>query len=279
MRIAFGVFIILIGVLLIVQGFSWDLPMKIIQNFLSLWPFLIILIGLSVLSNVKGLKWLRWVNGALGLLFVAVLLFMPPSYLVWGQMKENPVEVALPPPSEELIYLDFDLSAAKIELLTAPDQDARQIKGFFKSQSDGFVIETFDNRVIFRSDFAFFMPGWNDVLRLYLPMDYLYSTHFKGGVISLTYQPETNIISMIDIESGITHLSMDIKGWLSPLRMRVISGITNAQINVPKDSTYFDDLQGGIRRSSFTFVEKDIQSPMINLAIESGIFNLQVRGQ
>jgi hypothetical protein len=280
MKIALGVFIIFFGVLLIIQGFSWELPLRIIQNFLSLWPFLIILIGIAVLSNVKGLRWLRWIHLFLSLAFFATLLFLPPTHIIWGQMK-NPVaiQVELPKDTESIVYLDFDLKAAKVRIYSTEDDETMLIQGTYQSRSQDFIVESFDNRILFRSSASHFFPAWNDELLLYLPDRYQYSTHFFGGVIDLEYESRTNLVSAIEVETGVCNLNVNLLSWKHPLFVRISSGITNARFFVPKDSRVHSDVQGGIKNTSFTAIQENGFGTNLSVVIESGIINLSVRGR
>ncbi len=280
MKIAFGVFIIIFGILLIIQGFTWELPLRIIQNFLSLWPFLIILIGIAVLSNVKGLRWLRWIHFTLSLAFFATILFLPPTHIIWGQMK-NPVaiQVDLPQDTESIVYLDFDLRAAKVRIFSTEDNESTSIQGSYQSRSQDFIVEVFDNRILFRSSASRFFPAWNDELLLYLPNPYQYSAHFFGGVIDLEYESRANLVSSIEIETGVCNLNVNLLSWEHPLSVRVSSGITNARFFIPKDSRVHSDVQGGITNTSFTAIQENGYGTNLSVAIESGIINLSVRGR
>lgn len=111
-----GLIFVFIGVLLIFGIFTGDTILNAFVNLINYWPIILIFVGLSILSGVKGLKWLRYLNAVLTVCFIVYIFFWPSAFLSGSRAVSDSVvlESADQPRTVE-IKLDIAMVNLQIE--------------------------------------------------------------------------------------------------------------------------------------------------------------------
>src|SRR6056297_1408726 len=145
MHLFFGVMLLVIGVLLVFGLFYATIFSTIFENLFYLWPFILILIGLSILSKIKGLRWLRFINAIFIICFALALIFYPTDFLTDKQYQEYSFQVALDETAEKNI-LELDVPTVYLEVVSDESLD-NMISGTYYSHVDDTQIRISGNRV------------------------------------------------------------------------------------------------------------------------------------
>src|SRR6056297_1508379 len=218
MRLFFGVLLLVLGILLVFGLFNSSVFSTIFENLFYLWPFILILIGLSILSNIKGLRWLRFINAIFIILFALALIFYPNDLLSDGVYEEYPFQVALDESADKNI---IEINVATIYLEVISDETLEnKITGTYYSNVDDTDIRITGNRVrISRKDdntFFFFRKPKYELL-LTIPEKSNIELLIDSAVFKGDINLEKNSIEIIDINTAILNLNLKIKAFPIPL--------------------------------------------------------------
>src|SRR6056297_2643210 len=145
MRLFFGILLLVIGILLVFGLFDSSVFSTIFENLFYLWPFILILIGLSILSNIKGLRWLRFINAIFIVLFTLALIFYPSDLLSDGEYEEYQFQIALNESADKNI-VEIDVATVYLEVVT--DETLENIiSGTYYSNVDDTDVRISGNRI------------------------------------------------------------------------------------------------------------------------------------
>ena len=113
MKIAMGLIFVLVGVLLIFGIFTGDTLLNAFINLVNYWPIILVFVGLSILSSIKGLRWIRYLNALLIAVFVLFTFFWPSPFLSGERAVKDTVTLeALE--SSRSIEIQLNLAMANI---------------------------------------------------------------------------------------------------------------------------------------------------------------------
>ncbi|KAF2956961.1 hypothetical protein [Marinitoga sp. 38H-ov] len=270
MRYIIGLFFIIIGVLFVFQGFNLDLILRMGINFSKFWPFLLIIIGISILS--KEIKWLKIINIFLLFGFLLSLIFWDynNNVFIFKEYKDyEKMEFEILPDSNNL-DLYFDLSTLNIEIST--DSESDKISGYYY----GPMILNIDkkgNSIFFKNEKIF---GTDYKMFIKIPEKYLYNFYLECGVVNIELNNIKNVIKILSIDSGVININGKIKSFDKNMYLDMDGGVSKIKLIVPKKTTYSLNYDGGIK--SINISKNLIEDIDGNLRgnIEAGVLNIKL---
>src|SRR6056297_2922609 len=283
MRLFFGILLLVIGILLVFGLFDASIFSTIFENLFYLWPFILILIGLSILSNIKGLRWLRFINVILIILFALALIFYPSDLMYDGAYEEYPFQIALTESAEKNI-LEIDVATVYLEVTTDETLE-NKITGIYYSNVDDTEVRVSGNRVRIsrRNENKFFIfrkPKYE--LHLRIPeqsnLELLIDYSILKGAITLDKNP----IEIIDINTAILNLDLTANAFAVPLEIICESAINNLTVFAPDGLRYSRTMESAINKISIddAFQEVDYGADLeveVHAAINN--FNLKTHDE
>ncbi|MCD6546496.1 MAG: hypothetical protein J7K69_07575, partial [Thermotogae bacterium] len=276
MKIAFGIFIILLGVIILFFNPGWGLLERIFENFATAWPMILIFLGLAILSQVKKLRWLRILNTILMVLFIIYLLLWP-DLLSFGNLNlyKSGIDLPIDVPVGSTVKLIFLTSSLNLKINDG--ESSTSLIGYYSFNSKYFEVISRENEFIFQSSKGFSLGRKNEI-ELNLPENYKYEIIIKSGTSGLKFDLKRVIMEKLEIESGIASLNIKLKKLAFPTSIKIKAGITNANIEFPESTKYSLDFDGAIRNVKISNLIEEKESPDVVLIGESGILNLKLVG-
>ena len=277
MKIAFGIFIILLGVIILFFNPGWGLLERIFENFATAWPMILIFLGLAILSQVKKLRWLRILNTILMVLFIIYLLLWP-DLLSFGNLNlyKSGIDLPIDVPVGSTVKLIFLTSSLNLKINDG--ESSTSLIGYYSFNSKYFEVISRENEFIFQSSKGFSLGRKNEI-ELNLPENYKYEIIIKSGTSGLKFDLKRVIMEKLEIESGIASLNIKLKKLAFPTSIKIKAGITNANIEFPESTKYSLDFDGAIRNVKISNLIEEKESPNVVLIGESGILNLKLVGR
>ena len=277
MKIAFGIFIILLGVIILFFNPGWGLLERIFENFATAWPMILIFLGLAILSQVKKLRWLRILNTILMVLFIIYLLLWP-DLLSFGNLNlyKSGIDLPIDVPVGSTVKLIFLTSSLNLKINDG--ESSTSLIGYYSFNSKYFEVISRENEFIFQSSKGFNLGRKNEI-ELNLPENYKYEIIIKSGTSGLKFDLKRVMMEKLEIESGIASLNMKLKRLAFPTSIKIKAGITNANIEFPESTKYSLDFDGAIRNVKISNLIEEKESPDVVLIGESGILNLKLVGK
>lgn len=277
MKIAFGIFIILLGVIILFFNPGWGLLERIFENFATAWPMILIFLGLAILSQVKKLRWLRILNTILMVLFIVYLLLWP-DLLSFGNLNlyKSGIDLPIDVPVGSTVKLIFLTSSLNLKINDG--ESSTSLIGYYSFNSKYFEVISRENEFIFQSSKGFSLGRKNEI-ELNLPENYKYEIIIKSGTSGLKFDLKRVIMEKLEIESGIASLNIKLKKLAFPTSIKIKAGITNANIEFPESTKYSLDFDGAIRNVKISNLIEEKESPDVVLIGESGILNLKLVGR
>ena len=277
MKIAFGIFIILLGVIILFFNPGWGLLERIFENFATAWPMILIFLGLAILSQVKKLRWLRILNTILMVLFIVYLLLWP-DLLNFGNLNlyKSGIDLPIDVPVGSTVKLIFLTSSLNLKINDG--ESSTSLIGYYSFNSKYFEVISRENEFIFQSSKGFSLGRKNEI-ELRLPENYKYEIIIKSGTSGLKFDLKRVMMEKLEIESGIASLNMKLKRLAFPTSIKIKAGITNANIEFPESTKYSLDFDGAIRNVKISNLIEEKESPNVVLIGESGILNLKLVGR
>jgi len=279
MPLFFGVLLLVIGVLLVFGLFDASIFSTIFENMFYLWPFILILIGLSILSKIKGLRWLRFINAIFIILFVLALIFYPSDLMSDGVYEEYAFQIALNESADKNI-VEIDVAVLYLEVITDKTLE-NSISGTYYSNVDDTDVRISGNRVrISRRDenkfFIFRKPKYELLLRIpeKANLELLIDSAVLKGDISL----ENNPIEIIDINTAILNMNLQANAFSVPLEIICESAINNLNITAPAGLRYSREMESAINKITVddAFQEVDYDADL-EVEIHAAINNFNLK--
>ncbi len=279
MPLFFGVLLLVIGLLLVFGLFDASIFSTIFENFFYLWPFILILIGLSILSKIKGLRWLRFINVIFIICFALALIFYPTDFLSDKTYEEYPFQVALDETAEKNI-LELDVPTVYLEVISDKELQ-NMISGTYYSNVDDTDIKVSGNRVRItrRDDNKFFLFGKPKYeLHLRIPEQTNLELLIDSAVLKGDIILEKNPIEIIDINTAILNLELTVKDFTIPLEIICESAINNLDIIAPADIRYTKTMESAINKISVDDVFKEVDYEAdLEVEVRSAINNFNLK--
>jgi len=279
MRLFFGILLLVIGILLVFGLFDASIFSTIFENLFYLWPFILILIGLSILSNIKGLRWLRFINAIFIVLFTLALIFYPSDLLSDGEYEEYQFQIALNESADKNI-VEIDVATVYLEVVT--DETLENIiSGTYYSNVDDTDVRISGNRIrITRKNdnkfFAFRKPKYE--LHLRIPEQSKLELLIDSAVMKGDMTLEKNPIEILDINTAILTLNMRVDEFTVPIEIVCESAINNLDIVAPANSRYTTTMESAINKISIdeSFQKVDYDASL-EIEVRSAINNFNMK--
>ncbi|WGS65134.1 hypothetical protein [Marinitoga aeolica] len=275
MRYIVGLFFIILGILFVVQGFNIDLILRIGINFTKFWPFILIIIGISILS--KELKWLKGLNIFLVAIFLLLLVFwnfnkniINLNFNNYKNYEKMEFEIL---PDSDALDLYFDLSALNLEINT--DNVSDKISGYYYGPML-LNIDKKGNDIFFKKQKII---GKGYKIYINIPEKYLYNIYIDSGVANVELNNVSNIIKMLSINAGVSNLKGIINEFKESLYLDINSGVSKINLIIPKNTTYNLNYDGGIKtikisddliKNMDAVFKGNIDAGVLNINIDSG---------
>ncbi len=279
MRLFFGLTLLLIGVLIVFGIFDTSIFGTMIENLFFLWPFILIMIGISILSNIKTLRWLKVVNVIFIIAFTLALMFYPTDYYGSREYEEYPFQIAISSPEVKTI-LELELGTVYLEIDT--DYELTNIiSGSYISDKNDLEIEQSGNRLKLIRDndyqfFAFKKPRHE--IHLKVPADSNLELLIDSAVVKGKLNLKENPFEYVDINTAMLDLDILLKNTGKPLYFKTQSAINSLDFYLPKNSMYYDNIESAISNLKIkdnTFKENE-NIPDIILDVHSAISNIHL---
>lgn len=273
MRLFFGVLLLVVGILLVFGLFDSSIFSTILENLFYLWPFILILIGLSILSNIKGLRWLRFVNAILIIGFTLALIFYPTDYLSDQKFESYQFQAAFEQGLEKMI-IELDLPTVYLEVST--DETLQNvISGTYFSNADDTDVKISDNRVrISKKDgnkfFLFGKPKYE--LHLQIPESTNIELLIDSAVLKGNMTLDKSMIEVIDINTAILSMDLSINEFAVPMEIVCESAINNLDIIAPLGARYTKTMESAINKISISDSFKEVDyDPDLDVEVHAAI--------
>jgi len=272
MRYLVGLFFIILGILFVVQGFNLDLILRIGINFTKFWPFILIFIGISILS--KELKWLKGINILLLAIFLLLLIFWTFNtniidFNVYNNKNYEKIDFEILPDSN-VLDLFFDLSTLSLEINT--DNTSDKISGNYYGPML-LNIDKKDNDIFFKNQKII---GNGYKIYLNIPEKYLYNIYIDSGVANVDLNNINNTIKMLSIDAGVSNLKGRITEFKESFYLDIDSGVTKINLILPKNTTYNLNYDSGIKTVKISDdLMKNIDA-LFEGNIDAGVLNINI---
>ncbi|APT75439.1 hypothetical protein LN42_02825 [Marinitoga sp. 1137] len=279
MKYVMGIFFVLMGIFLILNGFDIDLFTRIVFNFTRFWPFIFIMIGISILSSTKKLKWMKHLNTVVGIIFILLLLFWNKNTFDtsfsfdYNEEKYEKNYFEILPDEYENKTFKMDFSAVTVKVNIRDDID--KIEGTYYGP-EPLEIRNNGNVIKINSD-TFLKNGYKIILDL--PSKYTYNFDINAGAANFELKEQYNNIEKISIDAGAANIKGEIReGFNIPLVINTDSGALKLSLKIPENSTYFYSLDGLVKNTHIDsgLIKTDI-NPDIRIISDSGVSSISLK--
>ncbi len=288
-KVLLGVLVILLGAFYLLKNFGL-LPAGINLNLWQLWPILIVVIGLSLLSRRN------WSNIGAGaivtliILAIIALIFWSGAYDLTKDVADRDINLALAPNADKTeVRLDLGAVELDIEGVTAAllNGEVRSSGGDL-SVSDSVLDGTHKAEVNLSSDlFSLFGKKVNQVdlaLNNTLPMElYLQSKQSDLNLDLSNYH-----ITYAEIETGASTFDLILGDKVARAEYKIKTGASTIDIETPLNAgvrvtlqgkMVSRDLEGFVKVDNNTFVSSNYEEAekFIELHIDMGVSGLSIK--
>ncbi|GAB6189389.1 hypothetical protein JCM30566_11280 [Marinitoga arctica] len=276
MRYIIGLFFILMGILFVFQGFNFDLLFRIATNFSNFWSFILIIIGVSIIS--KNIKWLKWLNIILVLFFLVLLIFwdFDKSYIDISFKKDKNYEKMnfeiLPDSTNMNIY--FVIPALTLDI--SIDESSDKIYGYYYGLNRIKIDQSKSKLRFYNEDST---VSNNYKIHIILPKKITYKIFVNNKVSNVYLNNLDNVIKNLYINSGVSNLNGSIKTFKETLFLNVDSGVSNINLELPKNTTLDLNYDSGVKNIN---IDKNIirrNEGDFKINIDSGVFRLNLKAK
>jgi len=273
MKIFMGLFILLIGLLLLFGVFNASIWIDIVNNFLFAWPVIFVFIGISILSGIEKLHWLRYINSILIILFTLYLIFGS-GFNLTGSNDDYEFTHTINP-TGEVVRLDIDFPEILVDLEFV--KDSNEIRGVYTSRGNDLEMSGTDDslRLTSTSNYHFIPFGMGRKITLYLPENYKYRIDSDSAVFRIEDRFIENRIEKISLNSAVVQIDLQYDIMEYPLAIDVNSAIINSKIIMPESTTYRGNFDGAFKSLDIE-LKKSNDSPDLILDYDAAIMNLDL---
>ncbi|AKI97245.1 hypothetical protein [Kosmotoga pacifica] len=292
MRLALGIFLIFIGILTVFGYFSISSLTNFTENFVVTWPLILVFIGISLLSGIKGLKWLKYVNAMLIVAYLFFLLLWPAPinfFLSSGTQQLFAEEVRK---NNVVVELNIAAGICQVNLETVSGSFSEDTVGIIDYEMSGSeklsVKKSTRNGVVhydIKINDIWFQRGKNTMILKLFP-DVLYRIVLNGGLLKGKLDLSGLKVDSMEIEAGVMEFDL-LLSKMHPLTLRVDGGIEkfhvflpkNVKVHVNANSSIKRFETGGLKESLIGKDERIIGDPFANiktfLEFNAGILRLE----
>ncbi|HOO74489.1 MAG TPA: hypothetical protein PLS66_04275 [Tepiditoga sp.] len=280
MRFAFGLIIIVIGVLLLFGTINVNIFFNVINNFFTVWPIIFIFIGLSIISKIEGFKWVKWINSILSILFVIYLFFFPGQNYS-AKIYEGNETIPITENFEE-IYIDIDCPISNMKINFEDSTDEIAFK--YSSLNTQPEIDSFGNRIKIDTTpgIRYFIPSSNPALKLELIKGIKYYISIDSGISKVEADNLNNYIKELNINSGIINVTVnnlrDGNYSYGETKFDFDTAILNMKIYTPSETTYDYDIDTAFKTFDVSSgIIRNSENPDMYFNIDSAFSNITIK--
>lgn len=283
-----GLIFVLVGVLLVLGIFTGDTLLNAFINLINYWPVILIFIGLSILSNIKGLRWLRFVNALLIVIFIIAIFFWPSVFLSGTRAISNDILLeSIEEPASVEIQLDLAMVNVQIEAIKelVPISTIAQV-GYTVRGSDLIIEESGDSKVkkyLLKPESKLSWLGSSTVL-IKLNPAYNYVFKLNSAAVNGKFNIKGLQFERVEIKCAILKADFYLPE-ITNSTLRINAAVINGDIFIP------ENVRATMKASA---VIKNINSKLINtgkddylyegvksdhtsdLSLESAVINLKI---
>ncbi|PLV59882.1 DUF5668 domain-containing protein [Thermotoga sp. KOL6] len=263
MRMIFGIFLILVGILFLLSVFSdiagFSLFLRIVHNFQLFWPLILIVIGVYIIYLGVKKRWIYFLSVGV---FVAFLLFL----LVW--------------PNEDVSYkeqmtfngigsISFEGGIMKVYILEG--------ENFKVHTSEGIEVKKSGSKLLIKD--STWRKFASKLVKLELPPD-IYEISFENGAFTVNGELNENRFSRILVRDCVLNMNFEFLKMDVPLYFKAEDCVLESSLEVPEGTSYFVEKGDGIL--SKTVRGKLLESsldPKILFDFREGVFRVHLEGR
>ena len=252
MRFALGLFLIFIGIFIVLGYFSLGSLPNFIDNFTSTWPLILIFIGISLLSGIKGLKWLKYVNAILilGYLFFLLLWPTPISFTYQSGTRDLLTKGVLSQDTVVELNIDSSICTVNIEKVESPAENSAGVIEYEISAGDGFYVnENSQNNVVQYNigiKHTWIQRGRNSLIIKLFP-GILYRITLKGGVLKGNLDISGIMLDSMMINAGVMDFDISVSE-VYPMSLKAEGGVGKFRVFLPQEVKVQVDMNAGLKK-------------------------------
>jgi len=233
-RIAFGLILIFIGVVYLAQSTGW-ININFSFDWWKLWPLLIIIFGLSIISG-RG-----WFSGLIGLLVTLALLAIV-ALLIFGNgnvstsTTTEPISINLEAGATAAI-LNVKAGAGKLTLTGGSD---KLVDGTFESNSTDLTITSVldgDTQTVTLEEESF---NWKNLgrhindLELELDNNLPIKIIVNSGAMDMKLDLKDVTAESVEINTGASSMNLELGDKIANSAVSIDAGASSLTLNLPK---------------------------------------------
>jgi hypothetical protein len=236
MKLIIGVFIIVLGIMLLSGISIGGILAGVFLNFFKIWPLIIIMIGLGILSEVRGFKWVKYINWVVSAFFVLFLIFAPADI---SFRKMNNEEFILKT-NEIYSHYNFEANLPVANITFETHSDSPDIKVYTRTRREFGGVEMFANKIIINYEpFSTPIFFYGEQYIISFPEQKTFSVVINCAVSNTKFNLNNNVIRNIELNSAIVNFRLDINNFISPVKIVTNAAISNLEIKLPEGTTYY----------------------------------------
>lgn len=274
MKLAFGLIVLIAGILLLIGVSFGNLIEHILFNFNQVWPLIFVMVGLGILSKLKGLKWLSFINIILIIFFVAFLFLYQGNFTKYIS-EDSDFSISLS--SNYSHYdLEFNLPTANITIIN--DENLTDtIEGNYYGRNRANEIQQERNKITFKKTFYFPLIS-NTRIYLRVPSDFYYNIISNTAVTKLDISLDKNLFSKIVINSVVSNINYSFKELNTGFEFDISCVVNNIEIIMPEKYTYSVDSSGLVNNESILGrLRQDRNSPDVLITSSALVNNIKLK--
>jgi len=235
MKIAMGLIFVLVGVLLIFGLFTGDTLLNAFVNLANYWPIILVFVGFSILSSIKGLRWIRYLNALLIIVFVLFIFFWPSPFLSGERaVKDTATLEALESSRSIEIQLNLAMANITVEALEEEASSTAAVIDYTVRGSNLRIEEDktqLSQKFVIRPDSNVSWLGTSTIVMKLNP-NYNYILKFDSAVMNSRFNLGELKVDELKLNGAIIKAELDMSE-VGPTDIRVNAAIINSEISVP----------------------------------------------
>ncbi|MBN2253301.1 MAG: hypothetical protein JW701_06350 [Kosmotogaceae bacterium] len=237
MKIAMGLIFVLVGVLLIFGIFTGDTLLNAFVNLANYWPIILVFVGLSILSSIKGLRWIKYLNALLIVAFVLFIFFWPSPFLSGERAVKDTVTLEALESSRSIeIQLNLAMANITVEALEEAASSTAAVIDYTVRGSNLSIEEDktqLSQKFVIRPDSNVSWLGTSTVVMKLNP-NYNYVLKFDGAVMNSRFNLGELKVDELRLNGAIIKAELYMSE-VGPTDIRVNAAIINSEIFVPNN--------------------------------------------
>jgi hypothetical protein len=294
LSIILGIFLILIGISIIASR-SGYFPLGFWERLIDFWPFILLIIGLGIISKGVKVKWPFTLVIIILLIVPFIVAIVNPVQLPIGGMIFGNIDEPFDSSIKE-IELNIDSGAGKFKITGGSD---RFISGEFSSgyarlikdkavRGDRLIV-SYRTEAMFKRDIIIGRTRGTD-LALSLNDNIPFVLDLKLGASTIDFDLSKVIVKNLKIDAGASSLNITFGAKYPSQSVIIKAGASNINLKIPKELGIRARIEGGLSTKKFhniDLVKRDdiyesanynLADKKLDLEISSGVSNIDIYG-